>query len=94
MLHHIQLLRLRGKKTTWTPIHTSQKINQRMRKWVALHIKEMIQNTYLLSQSADLCLSLSIYNSLPCAALLGQIKETYLRAEDGEKQGKEIPTFL
>lgn len=42
-----------------------KKINQRMEKWVTLHIKDMIQNTYLVSQSAYLCLSLRIYNSCP-----------------------------
>lgn len=48
-----------------------KKIYQRMKKWTALHIKDMIQNTNLVYQSADLCLYLSICNSLPCAALLG-----------------------
>lgn len=42
-----------------------------MKKQAALNVKNVIQNTYLVSQSADLCLSLSTYNSLPCAALLG-----------------------
>lgn len=42
-----------------------------MKKWPALHIKDMIQNTRLVYQSADLWLSFSIYNSLPRVALLG-----------------------
>lgn len=43
VLHHIQLLRLRRKKTTWLPIHTSPiKTNQSTKKWAAPNLKDMI----------------------------------------------------
>lgn len=54
-----------------SPSYISKNLTKRMKKQAALNMKNVIQNTYLVSQSADLCLSLSICNSLPCAALLG-----------------------